>query len=283
MNSTFGVRFCLSCRKIIYLPLINRIMQKLEGKVAFITGADSGIGKATAIEFAREGAHIVICYHRDRQGAEETLREVESTGRHGYIVQLDVSDEQMVEQTFNEAIAQLHTIDILVNNAGVNGSGIKVAEMETSVFDKTMKANLYGTFFCSRKFIRLRKGLSGRAKIINISSVHEEIVAPGNADYNASKAAIRNFTRTLALELAGEEINVNSIAPGMILTPMNQKALDDQDAREEQESHIPMKRAGNPSEIGRLAVFLASSDADYVTGSTYFMDGGLSLQLGQGA
>lgn len=258
-------------------------MPKLEGKTAFITGADSGIGQATAAEFAREGARVVICYHHDEEGAEETRGMVQKYNGTAMIVQLDVSDEQQVNEVFDRVIAEFGNIDILVNNAGVNGSGIRVADMETEVFDKTIKTNLYGTFFCSRKFVRHRSQCSGRAKIINISSVHEEIVAPGNADYNASKAGIRNFTRTLALELADSEINVNNIAPGMILTPMNQKALDDKAVREKQVQNIPAKRAGKPEEIGRLAVFLASPDSDYVTGSTYFMDGGLSLNVGQGA
>lgn len=262
---------------------LTETMKKLIGKVAFITGADSGIGKATAIEFASEGASVVICYHSDRNGAEETLSEVKRHEQKGIVVKLDVSDEQEVERALDEAIAELGALDILVNNAGVNGSGIKVADMDTDVFDKTIRTNLYGTFFCSRKFIRYLKQSSRRGKIINVSSVHEEIVAPGNADYNASKAGIRNLMRTLSLELAEDRINVNNIAPGMILTPMNQEAMDDPEVREEQTENIPMKRAGKPEEIAKLAVFLASSDSDYVTGSTYFMDGGLSLNIGQGA
>lgn len=258
-------------------------MKKLNGKVAFVTGADSGIGRATAIEFAREGANIVICYHSDSKGAEETLAEVKKQEQKGLVIKLDVSDEHEVEKSLDGAIDELGALDILVNNAGVNGSGIKVADMDTEVFDKTIRTNLYGTFFCSRKFIRYLKQSGRRGKIINVSSVHEEIVAPGNADYNASKAGIRNLTRTLALELAEDGINVNNIAPGMILTPMNQEAMDNQEVREEQTENIPMKRAGKPEEIAKLAVFLASSDSDYVTGSTYFMDGGLSLNIGQGA
>jgi glucose 1-dehydrogenase len=184
---------------------------------------------------------------------------------------------------FDEAISQLDAIDILVNNAAVNGSGINVADMSTEVFDRTIRTNLYGTFFCSRRFIKHRRENGGKGKIINVSSVHEEIVSAGTADYCASKAGIRNFARTLALELAEEGINVNNICPGMILTPMNQKALDDKEYRHEASEHIPMKRPGKPEEIAKVAVFLASSDSDYVTGSSYFMDGGLSQFLGQGA
>jgi len=258
-------------------------MDRLNGKVALITGSDSGIGQATAIAFAREGADVVICYHSDKEGAEETLREVQKLNRKGVVLQVDVSEEAAVETLFDEATAEMGKIDILVNNAAVNGSGIMVADMDTKVFDRTMRTNVYGPFFCSRRFIQHRRQNGGKGKIINVTSVHEEIVSAGTADYCASKGALRNFTRTLALELAEEGINVNNIAPGMILTPMNQKAMDDKETRDEASEHIPMKRPGNPEEIAHLAVFLASSDSDYVTGSSYFMDGGLSQYMGQGA
>jgi glucose 1-dehydrogenase len=258
-------------------------MQKLEGKVALITGSDSGIGQATAVEFAKEGADVIICYHSDKEGAEQTLQEVTKHNRKGAVYQVDISDEQAVAHLFAQAIKEFGAIDILVNNAAVNGSGIQVADMTTEVFDRTIRTNLYGTFFCCRSFIRHRRQSGGKGKIINVTSVHEEIVSAGTADYCASKAAVRNLTRTLALELAQDGINVNNIAPGMILTPMNQEALDNKEVREEKAQHIPMKRPGNPEEIGRLAVFLASPDSDYVTGSSYFMDGGLSQYMGQGA
>ncbi|MHC2990133.1 short-chain dehydrogenase [Pontibacter sp. HJ8] len=258
-------------------------MPKLSGKIALITGSDSGIGQATAVEFAKEGADVVITYYSDKEGAQETLRQVEAQKRRGIVLPVDVSDEQAVEQLFDRALEEFGTIDILVNNAAVNGSGINVADMDTEVFDRTIRTNLYGTFFCSRRFIRHRQQKGGKGKLINVSSVHEEIVSAGTADYCASKAGIRNLTRTLALELAEDGINVNNICPGMILTPMNQEAMDDKEVREEKEEHIPMKRAGKPEEIARLAVFLASSDSDYVTGSSYFMDGGLSQYMGQGA
>jgi len=258
-------------------------MDKLKGKAALITGSDSGIGKATAIEFAKEGADIVICYHSDKEGAEATLKDVEAQNRKGIVLQVDISDEHSVEKLFEQALQEFNVLDVLVNNAAVNGSGIKVADMDTEVFDRTIRTNLYGTFFCSRAFIRHRMLKGGKGKIVNISSVHEEIVSAGTADYCASKAGVRNLTRTLALELAEDGINVNNVCPGMILTPMNQEAMDNKEARKESEKHIPMKRAGNPEEIAKVALFLASPDADYVTGSSYFMDGGLSQHVGQGA
>lgn len=258
-------------------------MKKLEGKVALITGSDSGIGQASAIAFAKEGANIVITYHTDEKGAKDTLEKVEEAGRKGIVIPVDISKEAEVDEMFDRALQAFGRVDVLMNNAAINGQGFKVAEMPTENWDKAIKINLYGTFFCTRRFIRELRKQKIRGKIINVSSVHEEIPAPGTAEYCASKGAVRNFSRVLALELAGEGINVNNIAPGMILTPMNQEAVEDKEKRQEQVKHIPMKRAGQPEEIAKLAVFLASADSDYVTGSTYVMDGGLMQNLGQGA
>lgn len=269
--------------KSIFLPEKTNFMQRLKGKIALITGSDSGIGKATAIAFAKEGAQIIMTYHSNPERSKKALEEIRQHAEKAEAYQVDISEEAAVDKLFSQALQEFGTIDILVNNAAVNGSGIHVADMETEVFDKAIRTNLYGTFFCSRSFIRHRRKSGGKGKIINVSSIHEEVVSAGTAEYCASKAAVRNFTRTLALELAEEGINVNNISPGMILTPMNQEALDNKDKRKESEQHIPMKRAGKPEEIAKLAVFLASSDADYVTGSSYFMDGGLSMLLAQGA
>lgn len=258
-------------------------MGKLEGKVALITGSDSGIGQATAIEFAKEGANIVITYHTDEEGGKETLKKVEDAGGKGMVMQVDISEEKEVEKMFDRSLEKFGKINILVNNAAIDGQGIPVADMPTENWDRAIKTNLYGTFFCTRRFIKEVRKQKETGKIINVSSVHEEIPAPGTAEYCASKGAVRNFTRALALELAEEGINVNNIAPGMILTPMNKEAMEDEETRKEQVQHIPMKRAGKPEEIGKLAVFLASSDADYITGSTYVMDGGLMRYMGQGA
>jgi len=258
-------------------------MKKLENKVALVTGSDSGIGRAIAIEFAKNGANVIVCYHSNEERGQQALQEVQQHDGKAILIKFDVSKEQDVEEKMEAIIQESGGIDILVNNSGVNGSGIPIDEMSTDVFDKTIKTNLYGTFFCSRKFIQHRKGVNKSGKIINISSVHEEINAPGNADYNASKAGIKNLMRTMALEVGKFGINVNNIAPGMILTPMNQKAVDDPEVRENAEEHIPLGRAGRPEEIACLALFLASDEANYVTGSTYVMDGGLMINIGQGA
>jgi len=258
-------------------------MKKLQGKTALITGSDSGIGQATAVEFAKEGANVVITYHTDEEGAQKTLNLVEQEGGEAMVIKIDVSSEIEVEKMFDDALEKFGTIDILMNNAAINGQGIKVEDLTTEQWDTAIKTNLYGYFFCIRRFIKIRKNDGGNGKILNVSSVHEEIPAPGTADYCSSKGAVKMLTRTLALELAEYKINVNNIAPGMILTPMNQEARDDKETRKEKTENIPLKRAGKPEEIGKLAVFLASSDSDYVTGSTYFMDGGLMQMMGQGA
>jgi glucose 1-dehydrogenase len=256
---------------------------RLENKKAFVTGGDSGIGQAIAIAFAQEGADVAICYHSDKKGADETAAEIKKLGRAVLVFKLDVADEKLVDNAVDETISKFGKLDLLVNDAGINGSNIPVAEMSTEIFDRTLKTNLYGIFFSCRKFAKYLTDNKLKGKIVNISSIHENIAVAGNSDYNASKGAVRMFTRTLALELAPKGITVNNIGPGMILTPMNQEVIDDPKLRREKTSHIPLQRAGEPWEIAKLAVFLASKDGDYVTGATYFMDGGLMINLGQGA
>ncbi len=257
---------------------------RLQERVALITGSDSGIGQATAIEFAREGADVVVHYLEDRAGAEHTRAEVEAAGRRAVVVQADIADERQVEAMFDAATGAFGAIDILMNNAGVDASGNEVADLATEVWDRAIRTNVYGAFFCCRRFVRIRRETGEQGgKIINVTSVHQEIPNAGGADYDCSKGALRNLTHVLALELAPLRINVNNLGPGMVLTPFNQAAIDDPALLDEQVQSIPFKRAAEPEEIGRLAVFLASPDSDYVTGSTYFMDGGLMQNIGQGA
>lgn len=260
-------------------------MGRLEQKVAVITGSDSGIGQATAIAFAREGADIVVNYLDDAEGAEATRAGVEAEGRRAIVVQADVGDRDDAARLFAEAREAFGTVDILMNNASVDASGTYVADLDIDDFAAALRTNLFGPVMCAGHYIRQRTaaGAGGGGRIINVTSVHEEIPRAGAADYDCAKGALRNLTRTLALELAEEGITVNNIAPGMVLTPFNQEAVDDPQVREEQTASIPMKRAADPSEIAGLAVFLASSDADYVTGASYVMDGGLMQFQGQGA
>jgi glucose 1-dehydrogenase len=256
---------------------------RLDGKVALVTGADSGIGQAIAIEFAKDGADVAVVYFSDREGAIATRDAIEQHGRRAAVMQADLSKEEEVEALFDDALDQLSALDILVNNAGVPGAGSMLVDMSTEDWDRTLRTNLYGYFFCCRRFLRIRKSSGGGGKIINISSVHDEIPRAGMADYDCTKSAIQALTRTLALEVAPDKINVNSIGPGMVLTPINQEAMDDPKVYEEAVRNIPLKRAGRPEEVAWLAVYLASSQADYVTGATFYIDGGLMQNMGQGA
>jgi glucose 1-dehydrogenase len=256
---------------------------KLQDKIAVITGSDSGMGHAMARAFAEEGADVAVTYFKDRQGAERAKGEVEACGRRAIVVQLDQRDPAQVEKLFRETDAKLGTPDILVNDAGIDSTGKQVADLPAEDWDRELKTNVYGPFYCCQQFIRRRRAHGGRGKILNVTSVHEEIPRVGSAGYDCAKGALRNLTRTLALELAPDHINVNNIAPGMVLTPMNQKAIDDPKVREKQVQSIPWKRAAKPEEIARLAVYLASEDADYATGQTFVLDGGLMMNVGQGA
>ena len=256
---------------------------KLAGNTAIVTGADSGIGQAIAAELALAGADVCVTYHTDEDGANETRGMVESAGRRAIVLQVDVREEREVERMFDRTIEEIGVPDILVNNAAVNADGTHVVDMDTDAWDTVLRTNLYGPFFACRRFIRERRANGGGGRIINVTSVHEEIPMVGAGAYDATKGGLRLLTRTLALEIAPDGITVNNLAPGMILTPMNQEALDDPDKREEKTQHIPWKRAGRPEEVAKLATYLASTDADYITGASFFIDGGLRMQMGQGA
>jgi glucose 1-dehydrogenase len=256
---------------------------RLKDRIALITGSDSGMGQAMAVEFAKEGANVVVNYLEDEAGAQKTLQQVQDAGRRGIVIQADVSDADAVERLFRQAVDTLGTPDILVNNAGVGSGGKPLHELSDEEWDRVVRTDLYGPFFCCRTFIRLRKQASGRGRIINITSVHEEIPSPGNAAYGAAKGGLRNLTRSLALELAKDQINVNNIAPGLIDTPMTAARTQDPKKMEKELPRIPWNRPGQPWEVAQLAVYLASDDADYVTGQTFTIDGGLEMNWGQGA
>ncbi|MDY6812180.1 MAG: SDR family oxidoreductase [Pseudomonadota bacterium] len=250
----------------------------LDQHIAIVTGGDSGIGAATAREFAREGADVALTYLHDEQGAAQTAREITAAGRRALVIACDQRDPAAVAKLFAQVEQALGVPSLLVNNAGVNFSGERVVEMGHDTWDLRLKTDLYGPFYCCQQFIQARRSAGGGGRIINITSIHEETPMPGAAAYDAAKGGLRNLTRTLAMELAGERINVNNIAPGMILTPMNEEAVEDPDVRARQTRHIPWGRAGEPREVARLAVYLASDDAAYITGQSITIDGGLTVQ-----
>ena len=252
----------------------------LQGRAALITGAESGIGAACATALAQAGAAIALCYFEDANAAEQVAWR--SRAASALTVQCDVTREKSVEDAFDRAAA-LGPIDILVNSAGLNQSGVQVADMPLTQWRRLIDTDLTGAFLTCRRFVRDLRSARKPGRIVNISSIHAEVVRAGAADYASAKAGLRNLTRTLALECAALKINVNAIEPGMILTPMNARALRDDNYRSKLEANIPWGRAGSADEVAYLARYLCSPAADYITGASLSIDGGLSLMLGLGA
>ena len=249
---------------------------RLDGRVALVTGSDSGIGEGIAVCLAESGADVVVHYYSDQKGAEATADRVRAAGRQAIVVQGDVGVRADVERMFAELDAAFGTIDILVSNAGV-GKGGPFVELDPADFMRVMDINFYGGFHCMQLAGQrmVQQGKPGR--MIAITSVHEEAPSLNGSAYHASKGAMRNLVRSVALDLGRHGITVNAIAPGMILTPMNQRAKDDPEYLAEAAAQIPLLRAGLPEDIAHMACFLASDQASYCTGATYFVDGGWML------
>lgn len=252
-------------------------------RVAMVTGGDSGIGAACVAELAAAGWDVALIYHSDREGAEAAAAVAKAHGRDALVLQADVGEEEAVEAAFDRTVEALGRPTLLVNSAGLNMSDTPVADMSADQWQRVLATDLTGSFFTCRRFVRELDKHRGTARIINITSIHADAMRAGGADYCAAKAGQDRLTKTLALEVAGRGITVNAIAPGMVLTPMNAEAVDDEGYRRELEGNIPAGRAASPQEIARVALFLASPDAAYITGATIVVDGGLSLLLGQGA
>lgn len=254
-------------------------MKRLEGKKAIVTGSSSGIGRAIALLFAKEGAEVVVTYNSGEDRAKAVVEEIEKMGGKAKAYKVNVADENEIKRFFAEIDNDFGDINILVNNAGINGSQTPVEDMTTEQWDKVVRVNLYGPFFCSREFLQKKKkyGTYKGSRIINVTSIHQYINVYGNANYNAAKSGMRNLAYTMALELADREMTVNNIAPGMILTPINEKIISDPQKLKRAESIIPFHRGGKPEEVAQVALFLASDDSSYVTGSTYTVDGALSI------
>jgi glucose 1-dehydrogenase len=248
---------------------------KLEGKTALVTGSSQGIGRSIAVRLAQEGADVVINYNSNPDKAAEVLALVEATGRKGFVVQANTGTVSDVRRLVAESVAHFGKLDILVNNAGVEKNA-PFWEVTEEDYDRVLDINLKGVFFTTQAMVQHLMETKRGGKIINISSVHEDLPFPHFTSYCASKGGVKMMTRNLSIELAPLGITINSIAPGAVETPINKNLLNDKDKLARLIAQIPLGRLAKPEEVAGIAAFLASSDADYVTGTTYFVDGGLT-------
>jgi glucose 1-dehydrogenase len=250
-------------------------MPRLQGRVAVVTGSSSGIGQSIAVRLAHEGARLIIDYHSHPEGAEDTLRQVTEAGSQGIIVQADVSKIDSATQLIDKAWEHFGSADILINNAGMEKkSGF--TETTEEDYDQVLGVNLKGPFFLTQSFVRRLKAAKKQGRIINISSVHEDMAFPGFATYCASKGGLRMLMRDLSVELGPLGITVNNIAPGAIITPINKSFLDDKPKVNALLAQIPLGRLGTPEDVAGLVAWLASDEASYVSGATFTIDGALS-------
>lgn len=256
----------------------------LEGKVALVTGSSQGIGQGIVLRLAQEGANVVINYRSHPEGAQETLKKVNEIGGKCYLaecphsaaysIQADLGSVEMVRELIAESIGHFGKLDILVNNAGIEKHAAFWEVTETD-YDAVMNVNLKGVFFATQAFVQHLITTKRSGKIINISSVHEELPFPNFTAYCASKGGMRMMTRNLAVELGALGITINNVAPGAIETPINTKLLNNPEKLKALLNNIPLGRLGQAQDVASLVAFLASSDADYITGSTFVVDGGL--------
>jgi len=262
-------------------------MKVLKGQKALVTGANSGIGKGIAIELAKAGADIVVNYRSNEKVALELVEQIKTnSGVNAYAHYTDVSNENDVKGMFEKIIKEFGTIDILINNAGLQKDAA-FDEMTLEQWNTVINVNLTGQFLCSREAIKefKRKGIvpevsCSAGKIIHISSVHEVIPWAGHVNYAASKGGIMMMMKSIAQEVAPFRIRVNSISPGAIRTPINTSAWETPEAYNELMKLIPYKRIGEVDDIGRVASWLASDYADYINGTSIYVDGGMTLYPG---
>src|ERR1051326_2280052 len=252
---------------------------QLDQKVAIITGSDSGIGRAIAILFAQAGATVVVNYAHNQQKAEEVRQTIEKNGGKVLVLQADVSQYQHAMGLIQQTVEHFNRLDIMVNNAGmeIHSPFLDVSEEQ---FDRVVSVDLKGAFFCAQAAAREMVNRKTPGRIINISSVHEDIPMPKNAPYCCAKGGMRMLTRTICLELAPNNITVNNIAPGAVHTPIDADVEADPEKMKALLNEIPLHRMGQPEEIAKLAAYLASDAAAYITGATYIIDGGLSVNSG---
>ena len=249
-------------------------MPRFSGKVAIVTGSSSGIGQSIAIRLGSEGASVVVDYNSHPEGANDTKSKIEAAGGKAITVQADVTKISDVQNLVEQAYTQLGGCDILVNNAGVE-RGANFQDVTEADYDLVLGTNLKGAFFITQRFVQKLLELKKPGRVINISSVHEDMVFPHFSTYCAAKGGIRMLMRDLAMELGPAQITVNNVAPGAIATPINQKMMGNKQELDALLNNIPLGRMGTPEEVAGLVAFLASDDAAYITGSTYVIDGGL--------
>lgn len=262
------------------------IHRLLSGQKALVTGANSGIGKGVAIALGEAGADVVVNYVEGDDAAEAVAEEIRKFGVRAYVHKADVSAEDQVKAMFSRMMQEFGTIDILVNNAGLQRDSA-FHEMTLDKWNKVLGVNLTGQFLCAREAVGefLRRGIvpsisSAAGKIICMSSVHQEIPWAGHANYATSKGGIKLLMESMAQELAPKRIRVNAIAPGAIRTPINTAAWETKEAYDQLMTLVPYGRIGEPEDIARAAVWLASDHSDYVVGTTLFVDGGMTLYPG---
>jgi len=251
---------------------------RLANKVAIVTGSDSGIGRAIAIRFAQEGAAVTINYHSNEKNAGEVKEQIEKAGGKATVIQGDVSTAADVQKMIEGTVQAFGGLDILVNNAGIEFPHPSFLDVTEKEWDAVLDVNLKGPFLCTQAAVRQMQKAGKGGRIVNISSVHEDIPMPGNSPYCAAKGGLRMLMRTLCDELAPHKITINNIGPGAIATPINKGTLADPEKVKALDAGIPLGRVGQPEEVAGLAVYLVSDEAAYVTGASYFIDGGMMRQ-----
>ncbi len=258
----------------------------LKGQIALVTGASSGIGRATAIAMAQAGASVAVNYHKDKAEGEEVVGEIEKRGGRAIAVGADVSREEDVREMFGQVLERFGTLDILVNNAGIQQDR-PFLEMSLKDWQMVLDVNLTGAFLCAREAARefCRRGVDASrsraaGKILFISSVHQVIPWAGRVNYAASKGGMLQLMQTLAQELAPHHIRINSLGPGAIKTDINRSDWEDPDKAKQLCKLIPYGRIGEPEDVAQVAAWLVSDEADYINGATLFVDGGMLLYPG---